>query len=104
MRILRSASIVVFVIACVSLSVAAQDGSQGGNTSATTATAPNLSAASSFDQVIDRMVERERAFNEQMRGLQPLIETYIQTLNTDPEMGLVPANDVYFLGRLDLKN
>jgi hypothetical protein len=49
-------------------------------------------------------VERERAFNEQMHGLQPLVETYIQTLSPDHELGLVPAGDSYFLGRLDLKN
>ena len=64
----------------------------------------NLAAPSSFDQVIDRVVERERAFNEQMRGLQPLVETYIQTLSPDQELGLVPSGDSYFLGRLDLKN
>ncbi len=64
----------------------------------------NLVPPSSFDQVIDRVVERERAFNEQMRTLQPLVETYIQTLGPDPELGLVPASDTYFLGRLDLKN
>ena len=65
---------------------------------------PNLVPPSSFDQVVDRVVERERAFNEQMRGLQPLVETYIQTLKPDSELGLVPATDTYFLGRLDLRN
>lgn len=59
-------------------------------------------APSSFDQVIDRIVVRERAFNEQMRSLRPLVETYIQTLRQDPEMGLVPASDQYFLGRMEL--
>ncbi len=64
----------------------------------------NLVAPSSFDQVVDRIVIRERAFNEQMRALQPLVETYIQTLAPDHELGLVPASDNYFLGRLNLKN
>ena len=64
----------------------------------------NLVAPSSFDQVVDRVVIRERAFNEQMRALQPLVETYIQTLAPDHELGLVPASDNYFLGRLNLKN
>ncbi len=67
-------------------------------------TAANLSAPSTFDQVVDRVVERERAFNEQMRTLQPLVETYIQTLTPDHELGLVPSGDNYFLGRLDLQN
>ena len=57
----------------------------------------------SFEQVVDRIVERERSFNTRMRSLQPLVETYIQTLSPDHELGLVPAGDAYFLGRLDLK-
>ena len=68
------------------------------------ASASNLAAPSSFDQVVDRVVERERFFNEQMRSLHPLVETYIQTLRPDRELGTVPASDRYFLGRLDLKN
>ena len=57
----------------------------------------------SFEQVVDRIVERERGFNTRMRSLQPLVETYIQTLSPDHELGLIPAGDAYFLGRLDLK-
>jgi hypothetical protein len=53
---------------------------------------------------VDRIVERERAFNEQMRSLQPLVETYIQTLTPDHELGLVPSGDTYFMGRMDAKN
>jgi hypothetical protein len=53
----------------------------------------NLAAPSSFDQVIDRVVARERAFNQQMRMMQPLVETYIQTLTPDHELGLVPSSD-----------
>src|SRR5882724_475801 len=64
----------------------------------------NLPAPSSFDHVVDRIVLRERAFNEEMRTLQPLVETYIQTLTPDHELGLVPSGDNYFLGRLNLKN
>jgi hypothetical protein len=69
-----------------------------------TAPASNLAAPSSFDQVVERIVERERFFNEQMRSLHPLVETYIQTLKPDSDLGLVPAGDRYFLGRLDLRN
>ena len=58
----------------------------------------------SFDQVIDRVVEREHFFTAQMRHLHPLVETYIQNLKGNPETGAVPANDLYFLGRLDMTN
>ena len=58
----------------------------------------------SFDQVIDRVVVRERFFNQQMRHLHPLVETYIQNLKTDRELGPVAVSDKYFLGRLDLSD
>jgi hypothetical protein len=56
----------------------------------------------SFDQVIDKVVEREHFFTAQMRHLHPLVETYIQNLKSDKELGMVPASDQYFLGRIDL--
>jgi hypothetical protein len=60
-------------------------------------------AASSFDQVIDRAVEREHFFMAQMKQLHPLVETYLQNLKEDKDLGAaVPASDVYFLGRLDM--
>src|ERR1044072_8685360 len=67
------------------------------NTSADSSNTPG-----SFDQVVDRIVAREKAFNEQMRQMHPLVETYIQTMRNDHEVGLVPAGDQYFLARLDL--
>jgi len=63
------------------------------------ATAP----AATFDQVIDRAVEREHFFVAQMKHLHPLVETYLQNLREDKDLGTaVPASDVYFLGRLDM--
>ncbi|MGD0212773.1 MAG: M48 family metalloprotease [Terriglobales bacterium] len=60
-------------------------------------------AASSFDQVIDRAVEREHFFIAQMKQLHPLVETYLQNLKQDKEIDApVPTSDVYFLGRLDM--
>src|SRR6202165_2505642 len=60
-------------------------------------------AASSFDQVVDRAVEREHFFMAQMKQLHPLVETYLQNLKRDKELDApVPASDVYFLGRLDM--
>src|SRR2546429_8863192 len=53
-------------------------------------------SASSFDQVIDKVVEREHFFTAQMRHLHPLVETYIQNLKSDKELGMVPASDQYF--------
>jgi Peptidase family M48 len=59
-------------------------------------------APGSFDQVIDRVVEREHYFVAQMRHSHPLVETYIQNMKGDKEMGATPVSDHYFLGRIDL--
>jgi hypothetical protein len=45
-----------------------------------TAPAPTPAPAASFDQVIDRAIEREHFFMAQMKQLHPLVETYIQNL------------------------
>jgi hypothetical protein len=60
--------------------------------------------AVTFSAALDRIVEREHAFVAQMRRLHPLVETYIQNMKNDKELGEVPENDHYFLGRLDLSN
>src|SRR5437016_2161638 len=63
------------------------------------------SAAASFDQVIDRAVEREHFFIAQMKTLHPLVETYLQNLRDDKDLKTtVPESDLYFLGRLDMSN
>jgi Peptidase family M48 len=66
---------------------------------------PATTAAASFDQVVDRAIEREHFFMAQMRQLHPLVETYLQNLKGDKELGApAPQSDVYFLGRLDMSN
>jgi Peptidase family M48 len=57
-----------------------------------------------FDQVLDRVVEREHFFVAQMRHMHPLVETYIQNLKNDHDHNVVPVSDDYFLGRLDMSN
>ena len=64
--------------------------------------APGNSSPVSFSQVVDRIVEREHFFVAQMRNLHPLVETYIQNMKTDKELGEVPVSDRYFMGRLDV--
>jgi hypothetical protein len=51
------------------------------------------------DQVIDRFVANEQRLYGQMRNYTPLVETYIQNLKPDKDLGTVPAGDKYFLGR-----
>src|SRR5579863_9673721 len=54
-----------------------------------------------MDQVIDRVVTNENRLNGQIKQYSPLVETYIQNLKPDKELGYAPAGDKYFLGRAD---
>jgi len=54
-----------------------------------------------MDQVIDRVITNENRLNQQIRQYSPLVETYIQDLKPDKDLGYVPAGDKYFLGRAD---
>ena len=54
-----------------------------------------------MDDVIDRVVANENKLNGQIRQYSPLVETYIQNLKGDKDLGYVPAGDKYFLGRAD---
>lgn len=58
-------------------------------------------SSEAFDQVIDRVVEREHGFVAQMRHMHPLVETYLQNLKNDRDHDVVPVSDEYYLGRLD---
>ncbi len=54
-----------------------------------------------MEQVVDRVITNENRLNQQIRQYTPLVETYIQNLKPDKELGYVPAGDKYFLGRAD---
>jgi hypothetical protein len=68
---------------------------------AVSALAQGQAPAASFDQVVDRMMEREAQFNKNLRNYNPIVETYIQNMKPDNELGSVPASDRYFLGRMN---
>jgi len=54
-----------------------------------------------LNQVVDRVVQQEAAFMDSLRDYSPLVETYIQELRPDKELGLVPEHDQYFLSKAD---
>lgn len=54
------------------------------------------------DQMIDRIIGREAQLAVKMRTMHPLVETYLQNMEADHELGAVPTRDEYFLGKLDL--
>jgi hypothetical protein len=65
---------------------------------------PGSAAQTSFDQVVDRVTEREKATLQELRKYSPVVETYIQNMRPDNELGFVPDKDTYFLGRMDMSN
>jgi hypothetical protein len=54
------------------------------------------------NQAIDRIIAREREQDAIIRHYKPIIETYIQDMKPDPQMGMIPVSDHYFLGQADL--
>ncbi len=54
-----------------------------------------------MDEVIDRVIANENKLDTQIKTFSPLVETYIQNLKADKDLGSVPAGDKYFLGRAD---
>ena len=81
-----------------------QPASSGQNQAAEQLSVPAPSSPVTFDQVMDKVVEREHFFNAQMRHLHPLVETYIQNLKNTKDATTVPTKDEYFLGRLDMSD
>jgi hypothetical protein len=55
-----------------------------------------------MDQVVDRFIEREHGLMKALANRTPVVETYLQNLAADPQLGPVPSEDHYFLGRLDM--
>jgi hypothetical protein len=101
MRTCKSFGLGIILASCLAWSVSAQttqtaDQTQpqaGANTSAPVVT---------VDQAIDHLIAREHDEVATIRRFSPLIETYIQDMKTDKEMGAIPVKDHYFLGQADL--
>ena len=76
------------------------------------ATAPTLTGSApaplvtpqptTMDQVVDRFIEREHGLMKALATRTPVVETYLQNLTANPQLGPVPSDDHYFLGRMDM--
>jgi len=71
-----------------------------GTMAATEAPKP-ADQARTMSDVIDRVITNENRANQQLKQYSPLVETYIQNLRPDKDLGYTPAGDKYFLGRAD---
>jgi hypothetical protein len=55
-----------------------------------------------LNEIVDKIVAQEQAEVQMLRQYSPIVETYIQTLRPDKQLGAVPSGDKYFLGRAEL--
>ena len=53
-------------------------------------------------EVVDRIIAREHQEVVTLRHYKPIVETYIQEMRPDPQLGSVPQKDHYFLGVAEL--
>ncbi len=53
-------------------------------------------------ELVDKIVRQEQAEVQLLRQYSPLVETYIQNIRPDKQLGAVPDGDKYFLGRAEL--
>jgi hypothetical protein len=90
---------VIAVFLLLTLSANAQP---SANRAASASTASASAPSTMMDQVVDRALEREHALIEMLKTRTPLVETYLQNLKFDPQVGPTPVQDHYFLGRMDL--
>ncbi|MBV9086706.1 MAG: M48 family metalloprotease, partial [Acidobacteriaceae bacterium] len=66
------------------------------------AATPPPDSKTAYAQILSQVVAREDQFLTNIKSYSPLLETYIQNMKPDQELGSVPAGDQYFIGRLDM--
>src|ERR1700690_4104400 len=71
---------------------------------APSAQASTMAPPTTMDQVVDRAILREKDLVKFLAQRTPVVETYLQNLTQDPQLGPIPQDDRYFLGRMDLSD
>src|SRR5215471_2836046 len=107
MRVMRTLKLVLVLAVFTTMAAAQQvtpvsQNSQQPAAASQPAPANTQAAPTTMDQVVDRVVEREKALVKLLQPRTPLVETYLQNLQQDPQLGPIPQDDRYFLGRMDL--
>jgi hypothetical protein len=64
----------------------------------------NSQSLANSNEVADRIFYREAKFVQDLKPYSPMVETYVQEFKGDQDLGQVPSNDKYFIGRLVMKN
>jgi hypothetical protein len=112
MRIFQVGLLSFVLLLVWSVPAVSQDPASPAPSPAATGAAPAVQGGDSlpsplpatFNEVMDRVVQREHLFLAQMRHMHPMVETYLQDLKTDKDGNESLAKDQYFLGRLDMSD
>ena len=102
MRTCKSFGLAIILAGFLAGSISAQQTTPTADQTQPQAGANNSAPVATVDQAIDRLIAREHDEVATIRRFSPLIETYIQDMKTDKEMGAIPVKDHYFLGQADL--
>src|SRR5256712_2261642 len=97
-----AASVLITLSAVAQQTAAPSSSSTPQTTQPTTSTTPAAAPPTTMDQVVDRTIEREHGLMDFLKTRTPLVETYLQNLKPDPQLGPVPREDHYFLGRINM--
>jgi hypothetical protein len=108
-NVMSNMSWLVLALLALSLTAAAQQSApppQNPQPAAASQPAPaqNLAPPTTMDQVVDRVILREKDLIKFLSPRTPVVETYLQNLTQDPQLGPIPQDDHYFLGRMDLSD
>ena len=90
MRALKLLSVVNVLAWMIPATAAAQTGSS------------MTSDVTTVRQAVDQIIARERTEVAVIQRYKPVVETYVQEIRPDAEMGLVPVKDHYFLSQGEL--
>src|SRR6202162_2799349 len=114
-KVMRNVNwLVLALLAMTIASVAQQSAAVPQNAQAVSATQPgqaqsgpaqtNPAPPATMAQVVDRVIAREQGLIKFLSARTPIVETYLQDLAQDPQLGPIPQDDHYFLGRMDLSD
>src|ERR1017187_3898675 len=112
MHVMRTTNWMVLAVLAITMTAAAQQSTsapqnvQAQQTAQTPSTQvqTTLAQPTTMDQVVDRVILREKDLIKFLSPRTPIVETYLQNLTQDPQLGPIPQDDHYFLGRMDLSD
>jgi hypothetical protein len=79
-----------------------QSAPQAAQPAEAAASPSQMTPPTTLDQVVDRALAREHALIKMLAQRTPLVETYLQNMRNDAQLGPLPSSDRYYFGRIDM--